>query len=306
MKRVLIVCSGNVLQPFVNDQALSLLSQGVQIDFFYIKGRGIWGYFKNRKQLLKKILTYKPNIIHAHFGLSGLLSNLQRSVPVVTTYHGSDINIKTVFLLSRISILLSSQNIFVSKVLAEKAGVSRSYSIIPCGVDTHLFVDLGKNASRYKLNLPQDRELVLFGGVFNNSIKNFSLAQNAIHDNIDVDIVELKGYSREQVVLLMNSVDLLILTSHSEGSPQVIKEAMACNCPIVSTDVGDVRWVIGDTEGCFICSYDPSDVARKIELALEFARTKGRTNGRQRIIELGLDSDSVAKQLVEVYKKALR
>ena len=78
----------------------------------------------------------------------------------------------------------------------------------------------------------------------------------------------------------------MILTSFSEGSPQIIKESMACNCPIVSTDVGDVRDVIGETEGCYICSYDPKDVADKIKLALTYSEEKGRTNGRKRIIEL--------------------
>ena len=81
---------------------------------------------------------------------------------------------------------------------------------------------------------------------------------------------------------------------------------MACNCPIVSTDVGDVRWVIGNTEGCYKCSYEPGDVAEKIKMALEFARTKGRTKGRQRIIELGLDSESIAKRIVEVYESVIK
>ena len=96
--------------------------------------------------------------------------------------------------------------------------------------------------------------------------------------------------------------ELVILTSLWEGSPNVIKEAMACNCPIVSTNVGDVRWVIGDTEGCYITSFDPEDVAEKIKLALEFGK---RTNGRDRIIELGLDSETIAKRLIDIYSKVL-
>ena len=102
-----------------------------------------------------------------------------------------------------------------------------------------------------------------------------------------------------------SAADVVLLTSVTEGSPNVIKEAMACNCPIVSTDVGDVREVLGNTEGCYISGLDPVEVAEKTKKALEFSYTKGRTKGRQRIIELGLDSESIAKKIVEVYKKAL-
>jgi teichuronic acid biosynthesis glycosyltransferase TuaC len=66
---------------------------------------------------------------------------------------------------------------------------------------------------------------------------------------------------------LLNAADLLLLTSLTEGSPQVIKEAMACNCPIVATDVGDIREIIGYTDGCYITTFKPSDVAVKIQAA---------------------------------------
>lgn len=104
---------------------------------------------------------------------------------------------------------------------------------------------------------------------------------------------------------MINSSDFLLLTSFREGSPQVIKEAMACNCPIVSTDVGDIKWVIGNTEGCYLTTFDPKVVAEKLKMAIEFAQTKGRTNGRDRIIQLGLDAESVAKKVLEVYQKVL-
>lgn len=100
----------------------------------------------------------------------------------------------------------------------------------------------------------------------------------------------------------MNAADVLLLTSRYEGSPNVIKEAMACNCPIVATDVGDIRWIIGDTEGCYLTSFDPGDVASKLQLALKFGR---RTRGRERLIELGLDSVSVAKRIVQLYQDVI-
>ena len=95
------------------------------------------------------------------------------------------------------------------------------------------------------------------------------------------------------------TADLLLSTSRLEGTPNVIKEAMACNCPIVSTNVGDVSWLLGNLEGHYICKNDPIDLASKIEQAFEFGQ---RTEGRRRIIELKLDSESIAKRIEKVYE----
>ena len=89
-----------------------------------------------------------------------------------------------------------------------------------------------------------------------------------------------------------------MLTSLWEGSPNVIKEAMACNIPIVSTDVGDVREVIGNTEGCYITSFEPEYIAEKIELALQFGK---RTDGRENIKHL--ESSLIARKIIDLYKK---
>src|SRR4030042_4531165 len=105
------------------------------------------------------------------------------------------------------------------------------------------------------------------------------------------------------IIHYLNAADVLLLTSFHEGSPNVIKEAMACNCPVVSTDVGDVRWVVGNTSGYYISSFDPGELAEKIKLAIVFREKHRQTNGRDRISELGLDSETVAKKIIDVYKK---
>ena len=79
----------------------------------------------------------------------------------------------------------------------------------------------------------------------------------------------------------------------------VIKEALALNVPIVTTDVGDVRKIIGDTVGCFICKATPRDVAEKINNVLEFNR---RTNGRDRILALGLGLREVSRKIIKIYE----
>jgi teichuronic acid biosynthesis glycosyltransferase TuaC len=124
-------------------------------------------------------------------------------------------------------------------------------------------------------------------------------------DNECIQLIAVHLIEHELLKYYYNAADLLLLTSYHEGSPNVIKEAMACNCPIVSTDVGDVRWVIGDIKGCYLTSFDVVDVSEKILMALEYSAVNGSTNGRDRIIELGLDSASVAKKIINIYEQLI-
>ena len=101
--------------PFVEEQARALLQQGCEVVFFGVQGKGIWGYLRCLPALKRAIRQHQPDLIHAHYGLSGLLANLQRIVPVVTTYHGSDINKPNILRFSKIAMRLSVRNIFVSK-----------------------------------------------------------------------------------------------------------------------------------------------------------------------------------------------
>jgi len=165
-----------------------------------------------------------------------------------------------------------------------------------------VFQPIGKEQARKELQLDTTKRYILFSGAFQNAVKNAALAQAAVACCPEVELLELNGYSREQIALLMNAVDVALMTSFSEGSPQFIKEALACNCPIVSVPVGDVPEMIGEMEGCFVTTYEPSDVAEKLRLALEFGK---RTEGRKRILELKLDSESIARRIVEVYQALL-
>lgn len=303
--QVLIVCSGNTKNKvFIEEQAGSLRKLGVKVDFFFINKKGAYGYLENLK-ILK--MTFKEggyDLVHAHYGLSGMLSILQREIPTVITFHGSDINVLSNRFISTLASFFSGWNIFVSNRLYKRLCIkSRNHSIIPCGVDLKLFYPVDKNDARVALGLSIEKKYVLFSSSFNNKCKNYSLAKKALELINGVTVIELSGFSREKVNLLLNACDLLLMTSPNEGSPQVIKEAMACNCPIVSTDVGDIREVVGDTEGCFITSFDPKNVAAKLKMIFTFGK---RTNGRQRILSLGLDSKTVAERIFEVYKAVLK
>lgn len=101
----------------------------------------------------------------------------------------------------------------------------------------------------------------------------------------------------------MNASDIMLFTSDYEASPMVIKEAMACNLPIVSTNVGDTKWVIGDTEGCFMSRKEPEDITLKIKAALDYGR---RTDGRKRIEELGLGLQQISQRIIKIYDEIIK
>ena len=301
--KVLIVASGNVnyISPFVLDQVNALKKRGVKIDFFLIRGKGIFGYIKNYKLLLEKIKIFEPNLVHAHYGLSGLFSSLQKKIPVVTTFHGSDINMNKIRFFSKIADFMSSKSIFVSYDLARKLKKKESI-IIPCGVNLDMFYPVDKNDARRKLGIALDKKYVLFSSNFDNTVKNYPLAKESISNLKDdnVELIQLKGYDRNEVALLMNAVDAVLMTSFTEGSPQFIKEAMACNTPIISVSVGDVKGIIKDTDGCYLVKRDSHAISYKILEAFKF---NGRTNGRKNIKHF--DNELIAEKIINVYYSIL-
>ena len=303
--KILVVASYNKnrFAPFIIEQAEALKHVGCEVDYFGIVGKGIKGYFNAFGALRNKIKSFNPDIIHAHYGLSGLLANLQRSVPVVTTYHGSDINLPKVLRLSKIAMKLSAWNIFVSQRNVDIAKPKKNYVLLPCGVNLPNYVEEDICTVKKKLNWNPNKKYILFAGAFDNRVKNAKLAQDSVSLIENAELIELKGYTREQVTALFYAVDVFLMTSFTEGSPQVVKEAMACECPIVSVDVGDVAERIEGLGGCYIAERNLQDIADKLNKVFSF---NSRTKGRERIIELGLTNDLVAKKLVEIYKEVLK
>ena len=327
----------------------ALAQEGIEVERFGIKRKGLCGYLREIPRLCRTIREVHPDLIHAHYGLSGLLAGLARlvclastslkmglgGVPLVTTYHGSDINEPRVLRLSCLAMRLSAWNIFVSKRnvdIAAKACRITNYSLIPCGVDlTDDQLHTREEARRQlsQINLPyivgngkerktcafhdiQDASIILFAGAFDNAVKDAPLAQQSM-DVLNADVpffeggrgslIELRGYSRTEVNLLMCAADCLLLTSKREGSPQVIKEAMVCGCPIVSVDVGDVSERIADLDGCFLArTRDPQEIANLLAKALAH---KGKTQGRQRIIDEELSNKQIARSLIHLYNSII-
>jgi len=258
------------------------------------------GYLKNIFFLSKYLNNNKFDIIHAHSGLAGFVSSFQSKVPLVTTFHGSDINSFSERIISAFAAFRSRKSIYVSKNLFNLSIIKKRGEIIPCGVNLDQFYVIDKINAKKELGLDLEKKYVLFSASFDNKVKNYSLASEAVEKNNNLILLELKKKTREEVNLLLNACELLLVTSFNEGSPQLIKEAMACNCPIVSTDVGDVREIIQDTEGCFITNYEPDDVADKIKKAILF---NGKTKGREKI--LLYDNKVIAAKIKKIYKEVM-
>ncbi len=303
--KILFVSSGNSggISPFVNDQSISLIENNIEVEMFMIVGSGILGYLGNRTKLMEKIKSFQPDILHAHYGLSGLLCVLQNKIPVVVTFHGDDINIKSNRFMSYIPLLLSHARIYVSKRIESQVKFFNG-QVIPCGVDFEIFKPMNKANVRAELGFGTDEKIVLFSSAFDRLEKNSSLAIAAVKivksTFPDVKLLELKGYSREMVAKLLNVADVALLTSIREASPQFVKEALAVNCPLVATPVGDIVETTASLPGCFITSYDPNDVADKIILALDYGKTSTRDSVRH------LDSNLIAQRIIKIYNEILR
>lgn len=323
--KILFVSSGNssdfATAPFIKSQGDSLRSMGVDLDFYTIKGRGIGGYIKNIIPLHEFIKQNNYMLIHAHYALSAWSVILALTgLPVIVSLMGSDVygdvnsygkrNLKSYFnIISALliqpvvkKIIVKSHNLFEYIYLK-----SKTY-IIPNGINLEMIKPYNKSEALEKIGLDHNFKYILFMGNPSNERKNFDLLNKTINHLPSQHIKILNPFpiSHKMVPYYLSAADVVILTSYLEGSPNVIKEAMGCNCPIVSTDVGDVRWVFGNTEGCFITSFDQEDVAEKIIMALDFSEKFGRTNGRDRIISLGLSSETVAEKIIEVYKQVIK
>lgn len=307
---ILIVCSGNFEnfsfekhQPFIYEQVNSIkkINKQINFKFFFINGKGIFGYLRNYSRLKKEIFENKIDIIHSHFALSSLLANIQNRVPVITTFHGSDINLFKNRLFSFLAACLSKKNIYVSKELYNRALIKlkKKSIVLPCGVDFSIFYPKDKTKAREIMSLNAKKIYILFSSAFNNKIKNYELLKDALSQITEMEItpIELLNYSRIDVANLMNAVDICVLTSFSEGSPQFIKEAMACSCPIISTDVGDVKDIISGIQGCEIVSYNNKELANKI---LEIIHRDCRTNGHLHLNNYNISS--IALDLINIYK----
>ena len=312
--------------PFVTEQGESLRLLGYTIEYFAVKGN----YLLAVRELKRKICAYQPDIIHAHYGLSAITAELQSMVPVVTTFHNGETLNKGVNLLTSLFSLRAKHVVYVAQHIYDLVYFKhKKYSIIPCGVNMEDCVVMNQKEAREQLGFENGVKYILFGGGFDNLRKNYALLRDAV-ERIEqqawirveggercgnIVCLEMKGLSRAECVLRMNACDLFALPSHSEGSPQALKEALACNCPIVATDIADVKHLLGDLSGHYILrnprptherwDADERSLDEMVELLKQALAFGGRTNGRERIMEMGLSNEQVAKRLEGIYENVL-
>lgn len=304
--KVLIVHSGNAVAgnsekyTFVREQGESLRALGIEVAYFAVVGKGAKGYLSNYRRLQMAIKEFNPDLIHAHFGLCGALCVMQSKVPVVITCHNGETLSWYGNIITSLAIQRAAHTICVAQHIYDKLYLKpKNYTIKPCGIEMTEVVD--KDIAKQEMGLPNDKYNILFGGSFNNLRKNIALANAALHilNRDDINLIEMKGFTREQVTLLYNACDILLLPTKSEGSPQVLKEAMAYNCPVVATDVADIAYLLDGVSNSYVTTFDPSDVADKIQRVIESGE---RTNGRERVMQLGLINEQVAMVIKSIYE----
>jgi glycosyltransferase involved in cell wall biosynthesis len=301
--RVLFVSSANrkgEINPVVYNQGLSLLKEGIDLRFFGVRGKGASGYLRNTGLLRKQIRDFQPDIVHAHYLLSGAVATLAGARPLVVSLMGSDVHG------SRRQRFVSSfmarhcwKVCIVKTVRMQKALGTVDSLVIPNGVDLELFRPGDREEACREAGWDSSSVNVLFPSDPGRAEKNYLLAEKAAGraDDSGMKLRILRDVSRENVVNYLNAADAVLLTSLWEGSPNIIKEAMACNIPVVSTDVGDVREITGETSGCFITGYDADEISEALLKAVKCRPTDGR-----RHIE-HLDAGVVARRLINVYTR---
>lgn len=316
--RVLSVIPGNGQgTPFqiVRRQVASLANLGVtESSIFFHSRLSPIGILKQIFAIRRCVRRFRPHVIHAHFGtITSIVCAVSARTPLVITFRGSDLHndpdqnrLRTLLgqLFSQLSTLRARRIVCVSRNLRDRLWWRRDrVDIIPDGTDLELFQWQPKAGARAKLNWSEHDRIVLFSGKRQPRLKGLHFVQESVKvaESIVGPIrLEMLDVPRELMPVCMAAADCLLVASAYEGSPNIVRESLACNLPVLSTPVGDVADRLQNVH--------PSRVARKdcvefgsalAEILQDIRPSNGREKG-------GLWSESdVAEALVSVYRSAV-
>jgi glycosyltransferase involved in cell wall biosynthesis len=301
---------------FIARQAEFLRREGVEVDLFAFRGGRQPGNYATAWQEVQRRLDYGSyDLVHAQFGQSGLTA-LPRRTPLVVTFRGDDLEgiigesgryIPAGWLLRLVSRTVARHadaSIVVSEHMKRHLPHSVNPHVLPSGIDLSLFRPELQAEARRRLGLPLGDRLVLFVGNPHLARKRYALAQQAVDlvsRSIPASLVVGWEKTHQEIAALMNACDALVCTSMQEGSPNAVKEAMACNLPVVSVPVGDVPLRIGGVEGCELCANERVEtIAAGLERVL---RRGGRSKGRKAVENL--DERLLTLRLIDIYRSVL-
>jgi teichuronic acid biosynthesis glycosyltransferase TuaC len=272
--------------------------------------------FREISAIRVRIRQFKPDVVHAHYGtITALATVIAANAPVVITFRGSDLNpspsdglIRNAVqkLLSNLAARFASAVILVSRELRDRLWLDHPNArVIPTGVDMDLFAPASSTLARQKLGWSLEEKIILFNAGNTPRVKRLDLAEQAVEllrqRMPGVSMKILRGLTpHDELPLHMNAADCLLLTSDFEGSPDIIKEALACNLPIVSVDVGDVKERTTGVTQSAIVARDPAVIANEMARILSLNE---RSNGREKIGEL--DASKIRDDVIQVYTEIL-
>lgn len=311
----MFVSSGNVrnfdVVPFIRVQGESLAREHVDVDFFKIRGKGLFGYLKNISELRGYLKRHQFDLIHAHFTLSAWVAVLAfTGKPIVLSLMGTDAFGK----INRVSERrVNNKNYtfltfliqpFVDRIICKSPNIEQyvwqksKSTILPNGVDLDVF-DGRRKSFHAELGLDANKKYILFLGNPDDTNKNYALLKELEEQLKDNDITLINPYpiSHTLVPKYLSSVDLLALCSFQEGSPNVVKECMASNCRGVFTPVGDVEDLVRGVRGYKVAGWDSNEF---LEAVLDVLQ-EDKVEGRNALISKGLDIGSVATKLRNIY-----
>jgi len=312
------------IPPFVTSQGESLRAAGWDVLFGIIDDRTtLSGLLRNIKRLKQERARAADGIVHAQYGsVTAAVAHLIRGQwPLVVSFGGDDLlgssNPGLIWRLrGRIgrlaglwaarhaaAVIVKSENLL--QALPES--LRGRTTVLPNGVDVHRFQPLDPNECRSRLGWPLDTKIVLFNrsAGSNMAVKNPALAHETVKvlsQSFDVMLKTMSQSSRDEVLWMLNAADCLLVTSYHEGSPNIVKEAMACNLPVVSVPCGDVaerlRWV----QPGGVAAYDVQALANMIKPVF---LAGVRSNGREQLMAQQLTLEAVANQLSHIYTEVL-